>query len=400
MVRSCLYIFLLICIKWKLQGQIVNYVQNGSFEEATDSSFFKRPVNWTRLAEYKYWGAYLCRYITPFNVPTSNYSDKWPRTGNNYFATTLFFPTTQWSNRGYPRNHLKSKLTAGRSYCVIFYLNLTWQSTHGISSISVLLADSTVDTIQVSDRPLSYLSPQVNNPLNNIITDTVGWTKISGTFIANGTEKYLLIGNFRTDENTPAALKNSANLPMNFADYFIDDVSLIDIDLPAFAGPDRHLIAGDSTYLGRERDVGIDEACTWFKLPNDSIAIDTAAGIWVKPVGTATYMVRQEICGNVKWDTVVVKEDFVGLKEQRNNALRIYPNPADDYVELSFTGEKRIGRLKYTITNQLGVVKQEGDFPAVDGKYRVDTSGMDAGVYFLRVVSGEGNGMGRFVICR
>jgi len=30
------------------------------------------------------------------------------------------------------------------------------------------------------------------------------------------------------------------------------------------------------------------------------------AGMYVKPAVTTTYVVRQEICGVVKWDTVVV----------------------------------------------------------------------------------------------
>ena len=49
--------------------------------------------------------------------------------------------------------------------------------------------------------------------------------QISGTYIANGGEKYLTIGNFKDDANT---MIDSASSTANSAYYFIDDVSVID----------------------------------------------------------------------------------------------------------------------------------------------------------------------------
>jgi len=49
--------------------------------------------------------------------------------------------------------------------------------------------------------------------------------QISGTYIANGGEKYLTIGNFKDDANT-AIDSTSASLIESY--FFIDDVSVID----------------------------------------------------------------------------------------------------------------------------------------------------------------------------
>src|SRR5690606_33931533 len=111
------------------------------------------------------------------------------------------------------------------------------------------------------------LNPQVGNPVGNIIQDTLGWTLIQGKYTAIGSEKYILIGNFRSDSGTNKVFVNPTHSPAEFAQYLIDYVSIIESDLPAFAGRDTFCFAGDSVFIGREPDVGIDEACVWYKLP-------------------------------------------------------------------------------------------------------------------------------------
>lgn len=46
------------------------------------------------------------------------------------------------------------------------------------------------------------LKEHVGNPANNMINDTVNWTKISGKYRAKGGERYATFGNFRTDSQT------------------------------------------------------------------------------------------------------------------------------------------------------------------------------------------------------
>jgi hypothetical protein len=268
--------------------------------------------------------------------------------------------------------------------------------------------DNTLDTISYAYVPLIYINPQIQNPSNNIIKDTLNWTAITGTFIATGVEKFMLIGNFKSDAATNKQLIDPTNTNPIGTDVCIDDVSCIPIDLPAFAGHDTTCIPGTTIYLGRPRDVGIDEACMWYKWPNMSTAIDTAAGIYVSPVATTTYIVRQEICGYVKWDTVVVYKNGVGLDELEmlNNKLKISPNPASDNLELKYSPlpEALEGEaMKATIYNNLGQAIKEDELQFKDGKAMLNTSELKNGVYVLKLTlpsSASGTVSRRFVISR
>ena len=69
-------------------------------------------------------------------------------------------------------------------------------------------------------------------PLNNwahlytdsIISDTLNWTKISGSTIADSAYKYLGIGNFFDDNHTDTLIWGGAPFGSSGAYYYIDDV--------------------------------------------------------------------------------------------------------------------------------------------------------------------------------
>jgi hypothetical protein len=202
------------------------------------------------------------------------------------------------------RNRLKANLQTGKEYCVKFYVNIRDNASYGIDGMGAFFGDNTLDTIAKTTVPLTYLVPQVQNSAGNIITDTMNWVLITGTFVATGSEKHLIIGNFKSDAATNKTFINPTILPTIGADVFIDDVSCIPLDLPAYAapGPDIWAVPGTTTYIGRPQDVGIDEACEWFKLPNTTSVIANVAGLTLTvAAGTETYMVKQDICGVIKY---------------------------------------------------------------------------------------------------
>jgi hypothetical protein len=212
-----------------------------------------------------------------------------------------------------------------------------------------------------------------------------------------------MIGNFKSNNNTNTTLVNPDALPVNAADYLIDDVSLIELDLPAFAGHDTVLMLGDSLFLGREPDVGINDDCIWYKLPGTT-PVDTIAGFWIKPTETCTYVVRQEICGLVKWDTVHVYMDALGLGRLQMLAggLDLYPVPAGDRLELlagqrQITAEFNLQR----ICNSYGELIREEEIIFRDNKASVITTDLPAGVYTLQLMNNDHEQLiKRFVISR
>ena len=397
--------------------QISNYVTNGGFEDYYTCATPPRINNvkgWRTLdsafnAVVKYFN------VCVPNVPVDglNVRYQWPHKGNAFGGATFLFqppcppcPTT--NIRGYFRNRLKGTLISGHQYCVKFYYNVVNNSNYGINSFGAYLGGNELDTITKGSVRITYISPQVSNLGMNFATDTLGWKSITGTFIASGNEKYMVIGNFKSDTLTSKVLINPTITTYIFSDMNIDHVSCIDVDLPAFAGNDTSCIPGTSIYLGRQRDVGIDEACMWYKLPMvitpTTPAIDTAAGIWVSPTQTSTYVVRQEICGNVKWDTVIVYKDAVGFGEFliKNEELKIFPVPANQSIELQVSNIHLFSDFtSVSIHNSFGQLIREEDILFKTEKTLISTSSLPNGVYSLSLKNSRQETLSKkFVIYR
>jgi hypothetical protein len=395
----------------QFSAQITNYVTNGGFEKYTTCNvndplmtYAVNAIGWDEIDNNMStkWNNY-CYGSVPFNAFYYCY----PRTDSAYVAYDfLCLNCSQNTLRTYIRNTLKEKLNAGKTYCVKFYINNSEYSSYSIDGFDAYFGGNELDTITRAHIPLTYLTPQIKNPTNNFITDTIGWSLITGTFTANGSEKYMVIGNLRSDALTNKILSNLslASQSYSFCTAGIDDVSCIPIDLPAFAGEDTSCAPGTSKYLGRQRDVGIDEDCMWYKLPNVTTAIDTAAGIWVKPVVTTTYVVRQEICGYVKWDTVVVFMNLVGLEKLKilNEELQIYPVPARDFIELKISNRSLFeGFNSIALYNNLGQLIKEEEISCKEEKLIITTNDFNPGIYVLKIKSKTyGTVSKRFVISR
>ncbi len=58
----------------------------------------------------------------------------------------------------------------------------------------------------------------------NIVADTTNWTLISGSFTADSTYQYLMLGNFYDDNNTDTMNMQLTTLPWNSAYYYVDQV--------------------------------------------------------------------------------------------------------------------------------------------------------------------------------
>jgi hypothetical protein len=398
-VKNCLLqnkallisLFWLTCLPLS-KSQIGNYVSNGSFEDYYVCNGIYYPIsnskNWLSIDSTSYAGDFsgVCNFRVPGNASGFQY----PHFGNVYTRVTMYC-LLQGCGRGYPKNRLKATLKPGVSYCVKFHISIADESPRGIDGFGAYFGDNTIDTITYCNVPLSYLDPQVKNPLGNVITDTLNWTAITGTFTANGTEKYLLLGNFLADNAVTTASINTPSFPQYWTDVYVDDVSCIAVDLPAYAGPDKVIEPGDSAFIGREPDFATDPGCTWFRLP-DMSPVATISGLWVKPPVTATYVVRQILeCSPEKWDTVVVFVNPVGLTKLQalNDNWQIVPNPAQEQIKIHMAGKQLFDRFRrLQIYNNLGQLIREEEINP-EREIFLDVRGLDNGVYLIIITDSE-----------
>jgi hypothetical protein len=385
--------------------QIANFVTNGGFEQfqtcAGPNIGYLKPnvLGWDEIDDVQgaKWDHY-CYGAVPWNLFFYNY----PRTDSAYVTYDVFcIPCAPDINRTNIRNTLKAPLQAGKTYCVKFFVNNSEKSSYSIDAFDAYFGGSELDTITSAHIPLSYLLPQIANTYFNYLTDTIGWTAITGTFTAQGGEKYMVIGNLRSDAATHTIMSNTmqASQQWSFSTMAVDDISCIDIELPAYAGGDTVVVSSASIYLGRARDVGIDEACIWYKLPNNSSPIDTAAGIWINPTSTSTYMVVQDVCGNVKRDTVTVYFGTVGLDNfgLSSNKINLAPNPTSGHLNISFSDSVPADMTSFFVTNSLGQVVQQADLKLHGNYAEIETSDLESGLYQIHIRTSFGTVSKKFV---
>ena len=221
-----------LCLFFLSKADAQNLVLNPSFEDTiacpTTTAIPMQCEYWytANIGSPDYFSEQPDIFCGTSPVPLSNVGFQYARTGVAYVGLAPFVSTTfpSFANRReYIGGILSDTLKQGHEYCVSFYVSVAEKLKYVVDGIGLFLStDSAVDyTINTN---LSFV-PQISNPSGNIIYDTLNWMQISGTYIANGGEKYFTIGNFNDDTNT---LVDSTSGTIMGAYFFIDDVSVID----------------------------------------------------------------------------------------------------------------------------------------------------------------------------
>ncbi|MBC7696097.1 MAG: gliding motility-associated C-terminal domain-containing protein [Burkholderiales bacterium] len=294
------FILVLLCSKTYSQ---INLVQNPSFEEISLCPNLQSQIKYANFWDTLKAGGggtpdlYNSCDISNFvGVPYNSLSFQDAHSGVSYSGIITYY-TIIPNGREYIQNKLFKKLEINKTYCVTAYVNLHNYSNCALDQIGICLDNGSIYA------PFSSLvnnaSPQITSQLGAFITDTLNWSKIQGLFMANGTEEYLTIGNFKSDIQTNTITIQSSNAYS--AVYYFDDVSVIDANTKAYAGQDTLICSGDSVFIGRQPEVGLE--CEWL---NNNTQIAQGAGIWVKPNISQQYIIQQDVCSILSYDTIQV----------------------------------------------------------------------------------------------
>ncbi|HSY76975.1 MAG TPA: T9SS type A sorting domain-containing protein, partial [Bacteroidia bacterium] len=174
-------------------------------------------------------------YFTPLctetycNVPSNWWGHQYAHTGKAYAGiytyvsdTCKHCPAHNKNLRNYMQDSLAYSLKAFVKYYVVFYVCPADTSWFYCNNIGAYFSDS---SLIYNDSVKSYLTPQVaNNPLDNPLTIAKTWIKVSGSFVAAGGEKYIVIGNFKNDTASDIIYKGEVSMTEPDAFYYIDDV--------------------------------------------------------------------------------------------------------------------------------------------------------------------------------
>jgi Secretion system C-terminal sorting domain len=383
-------ILLLIVITCPIKGQVINLIPDPSFEDTLPTVGYLTPeaLKWWQNVDSN--NLIACRSLyfslttpqTVLRLPNTQWFYQFPKSGGGAVGLeNTFYNFPSEFRRSLVKCKLSQKLIAGKTYyaklhCVPgerFYTRFT-------DGISMYFDNGQLDTMvsvqKDSTGIYAQVVPQVINPYGNVITDTVNWTKIEGCFVANGTETYLTIGNFKSNANTAWTpnLINAGSDP--WSGFLIDDVSVYPIDLANWLPPTYGYPIGDSALIGLPNYETPD--AKWYTY--NMVLIDSGSQIKVlPPVSGTKYICGIDMCNTMVFDTVEVVQWALANYELSimNYQLKLYPNPATNTIEVNHI----IGDKVY-LYNAVGAVVLEQN--VVQNKATIDVAYLPKGLYFVK----------------
>jgi hypothetical protein len=148
----------------------------------------------------------------PYNVVGNQYAFD----GNAYVGIYCYY--TFLPQREYIQTQLSETLVPGQTYYVSFRVSLADDYGIAIGSMGAYFSANPITGVGTT-APITVV-PQISS--STIISNTTNWVQVTGSFIANGGERFITIGNFSSDATTPLSINSSA---------FISDMSYYYIDM-------------------------------------------------------------------------------------------------------------------------------------------------------------------------
>ncbi|TNE30806.1 MAG: gliding motility-associated C-terminal domain-containing protein [Bacteroidetes bacterium] len=215
-----------------------NLVPNGGFEPddcnlpAWDLNDISPP--WDVNEKFGYWQEMLITNFSPCSSETNSLGLQ-PRTGDG----ALGFPVYGWpastddahESRGYPISPLTQTLTRGITYQISYWVKAVYRQGNmerGTNAPGVLFLS---DTSSIAPNELNVLESNDAIYPPDPITDYANWTQVCMQYTAKGNEKFIILGNFRSNANTETSYLNPSSPPTEtvwrWSYYSIDDLVII-----------------------------------------------------------------------------------------------------------------------------------------------------------------------------
>lgn len=244
-----------------------NLVYNGSFEEYRSCPRRVDAVGILTLVEgwyqptrgsadyFNVCGSREC------GVPQNKLGSQMPLEGDAYCG--IYCSKNDY--REYLQTRLRRRLHKGDSIRLSFYVSLSEESTGAVATLGGLFTEKAIydtvrsiflykETVHLTDeisQTIAYTyEPQIVNDAERTLYDTHGWQRVSGTFVAEGGEQYVTIGNFFTSERSGYADPDSLTQLLPGAYYYIDSVTVECLNCKPPEADDLNV---DSSYLTKEQ---------------------------------------------------------------------------------------------------------------------------------------------------
>ncbi len=349
-----LYVILFLYLSIKLMGQ--NLIPNPGFDMLSNC-----PEEGGQIYLAVSWGAANngtpdlfneCSQDHQLQVPNAGtYIDSYQeqRSGTGYAGIVVYFNANLPGNE-YMETELTSPMKEGRQYYIEFYVSPDLSPTHKWRYTDAVGLALTEDFYyeEIEAHSAMSLEPVMENR-GTLITDTLGWTRISGCYIAKGKERFAIIGNFRDENETIIEVENPNSYPY-LSYFFIEDVSIIPFD-PL---PDTALLCEDGT-LNLDASF-LDAAYRWNTGSTDSVLVVTNPGEYTVEVFMENCILEDtvlvmDVKNNIGFpqDTFICKDESFILKAGLPGIYEWSDGSNESQLPVLSSGDYSL-----TITNECG----------------------------------------------
>ena len=215
-------------------AQATNLVENGSFEiikgKVKGLGCVEASDDWKNVTSTKA-DLFVKENKNPLLLTSGNtYGKEDPKEGDNYAGLVVYSPKDKIA-RNYITSPLAQPMLKGKKYCVSMYISLAEGSKFATNQVGINFHKK---QLKQEDNKNIIEKTSILHPQSKVVNATYGWEKVCGTYIAEGGEEYITIGNFTATDKTKTEkaikIKDYKGVLSDFAYYYIDDISVVMVD--------------------------------------------------------------------------------------------------------------------------------------------------------------------------
>jgi len=181
-------------------------------------------------------------------IPQKYWGYQLPKSGNSYIGIIAYDYRKQSASEAgaeYIQGSLSQPLKANEKYSIEFYVSLAECSKVAVQNFGIFFSEKATKEKTVE---LLKLNPQVTTHID--LSDTSKWIEINETYIANGNEKYFVIGCFNNGKKVKFKKVNPSKGipdPRDYAYYYIDNVIIKPETENIIIKTERQIVMQDTT---------------------------------------------------------------------------------------------------------------------------------------------------------
>ena len=330
---------------------------------------------------------HMCAGTLPKGIYGIGY--QYPKSGEGFCGISLFSPSIPIEAREYIEVSLTSSLQR-KKYCVSWEANLADISGRGANGVGAYFSVDTVFQPTNQNTLNTWLKiplvPQIENLA--IVVDTHNWVPFHQSFLAQGGERFMTIGNFRDGDLIESIIVDTT---LHWPYYYFDDFGVY--ELPEISAG----LGGEIDTLGEF--VGLQASCEgcWNDLvyrwwPSAGLSDTTILNPIATPEVTTTYYFglidtsETVPCIVDLLDSVTlfvtIPQDTVTPPPTSFSWL-VYPSPTSGTLTLQFSALNNDSQL--LIIDARGRLVRKIFVPKNTESLPLDISALAAGEYFLQI---------------